>query len=440
MAVDNALAQKVISEISPDELAQLVCDLSNIHSPTGHERTLAEFILDWYRANGIKAIPQIVDTDRVNAVGILKGTGTGLSLMFNGHLDTSFTGTDEDLDRFPLLASEMASAPNIRAEIHDGKVFGLAVSNMKSGLAAFMVAAAALQRSGVSLKGDVILAAVTGEISRTPIGPYQSGEYRGEGIGTRHLLTHGVHPDYAVVADGSGLHTVWAQNGVVDLVITVYGAPTGAWGTSRSTSPPAEMNAVVKMARVIQALELWGERFEEEEIYQSARGPLLPKVNIGGIEGGSPFKPNYFPGYCRLYVDIRIPPHLMPVTVQYKVKEVLDSLGIEYELDPYRSLRGYEGKGVEPLVNSVEEAYQHLVGRPTEPETAARTSIWTDTNVYNELGIPAIKFGPRGNRGLRGDSTNPRMEEIEVEVVQKAAQVYALVALDICTRPRLGNS
>ena len=102
MAVNNALAQKVISEISPDELAQLVCDLSNIHSPTGHERTLAEFILDWYRANGIKAIPQIVDTDRVNAVGILKGTGTGLSLMFNGHLDTSFTGTDEDPRPIPI--------------------------------------------------------------------------------------------------------------------------------------------------------------------------------------------------------------------------------------------------------------------------------------------------------------------------------------------------
>jgi len=59
-----------------------------------------------------------------------------------------------------------------------------------------------------------------------------------------------------------------------------------------------------------------------------------------------------------------------------------------------------------------------------------RASIWTDTNVYNELGIPAIKFGPRGK------NIGPRLEEIKVDDMVKAAQVYALVALDICNRER----
>jgi hypothetical protein len=56
---------------------------------------------------------------------------------------------------------------------------------MKSGVAAFMAAGKALKQSGVDLKGDCILAAVAGEISRTLIGPYQSASYRGEGTGTR---------------------------------------------------------------------------------------------------------------------------------------------------------------------------------------------------------------------------------------------------------------
>ena len=34
--------------------------------------------------------------------------------------------------------------------------------------------------AGVRLKGDVILAAVVGEISRTPVGPWQTKDYRGE--------------------------------------------------------------------------------------------------------------------------------------------------------------------------------------------------------------------------------------------------------------------
>lgn len=48
-----------------------------------------------------------------------------------------------------------------------------------------------------------------------------------------------------------------------------------------------------------------------------------------------------------------------------------------------------------------------------------RASLWTDTNVYNELGIPAIKIGPRSRR------IGPRNEEIEIDVMVKAAQIYA---------------
>jgi acetylornithine deacetylase/succinyl-diaminopimelate desuccinylase-like protein len=85
---------------------------------------------------------------------------------------------------------------------------------------------------------------------------------------------------------------------------------------------------------------------------------------------------------------------------------------------------------VEPLVQSVEEVCHHLFGEKVKPETPSRASIWTDTNVYNELGIPAIKIGPRGKR------IGPRTEEIEIDVMLKAAQIYALVALDICNRER----
>ncbi|MGH7833629.1 MAG: M20/M25/M40 family metallo-hydrolase [Candidatus Binatia bacterium] len=429
MAINQELAAKVLAQIDKDELAQLACDLVNIPSPTGQEKAVAEYILNWFQTNGLKAVRQEVDVDRPNAVGVLKGDGTGLSLGFNGHMDTSFTGTAEDLRMVARVEPDAA----LKGSIRDGKVHGLGISNMKGGVAAFMLAGKALKKSGVKLKGDVILAAVVGEISRTPIGPWQTKEYRGEGTGTRHLLNHGMQSDYAVVADGSDMNIVWTQTGVVQLKITTFGQAEAAWGTKRSTHPPAKLNAIVKMTTIINALEKWAEDFEERCIYQSPTGPLYPKVNIGAIEGGAPYRPNYFPGVCTVYLDVRMPPQVRPVTVQHEIERTLGKLGIEYEMEAYKSLLGHEGKGVEPLVESLEEIHQFLFGDKLRFEAPDRASIWTDTNIYNELGIPAVKIGPRGKR------VGPRTEELEIDVMVKAAQIYALVALDICSRERPAN-
>jgi acetylornithine deacetylase/succinyl-diaminopimelate desuccinylase-like protein len=426
MAVDTDAAKKVFAQIDRDELAQLGCDLTSIPSPTGREKAIAEFILNWFEAHGIKRVRQDVEVDRPNAVGIVKGDGTGLSLGFNGHMDTSFTGTAEDA----RMVANMEPESELTGKIVGGKVQGLGISNMKGGVAAFMMAGKALQRSGVKLKGDVILAAVVGEISRTPIGPWQTKEYRGEGAGTRHLLTHGMHSDYAVVADGSDMNIVWTQNGVVQVKIQTFGKAEAAWGSNRETHPMVKMNAIVKMTKIIDAIERWGAEFEAKYVYDSPTGPLYPKVNIGAIEGGAPYRPNYFPGVCAIYVDIRMPPQVRPVQIKYELEKTLNGTGFDYEMDIYKTLLGHEGKNVAPLVQCAEEAFQHIFGEKIKHEAADRASIWTDTNVYNELGIPAIKIGPRGRR------IGPRNEEIEIDAMLKAAQLYALIALDICSRAR----
>ena len=125
-----------------------------------------------------------------------------------------------------------------------------------------------------------------------------------------------------------------------------------------------------------------------------------------------------------------MPPQVRPVMIQHEVEQMLNGLGIPYELDLYKSLLGHEGKQVEPLVQSAEEVHQHLFGEKIKPEPPNRASIWTDTNIYNEMGIPAIKIGPHGRR------IGARNEEIEIDKIVKAAQIYALMALDICSRER----
>ena len=420
--MDDSTKEQILQHIDGQELAELTRDLVDILSPTGSEKEIGEFILDWYRRNGLKPIRQEIDPNRVNAVGVLQGTGGGVSLMINGHMDTSFTGQDDDL----ILCRELEPQSELRGAIRDGKVFGLAASNMKSGLAAFMVAGKALRQSGVAIKGDLILAAVAGEISRTPIGPYQSGLYRGEGTGTRHLLTYGVQSDYAIVADRSALSIIWTQSGVAQFKIDTFGNPHAAWGVTREQEPPEEHSAVLKMAKVVQAVDAWAEGFEANHVYQSANGPIIPKVNIGSVQGGAPYRPNYYPGICSLYVDVRIPPELRPIEVQRQLRAVMDATGYEYDIEMYTSKMGYEAKGIEPVVEVIEETHQELFGEKTTPANTFRSSIWTDTNIYNEMGIPACKFG------LGGGRFTTRSEQIDIDEIVRASQIFALSAATIC--------
>lgn len=420
--IDQKDRDNVIKRINRDELAQLTKDLVDISSPTGSEKAIGEFILDWYGRNNIRPVRQEIDPNRVNAVGILEGKSGGVSLMINGHMDTSYTGTEEDR----MFCRTLEPDSELKGAVRDGKVFGLGASNMKSGLAAFMVAGKALRESGLSLKGDLILAAVAGEISRTPVGPYQSGAYRGEGTGTHHLLTHGIQSDYAIVADRSGHSIVWAQNGVAQIKVSTFGDPHAAWGVTREEKAPEVSSAILKMVKVLQAVDAWAAEFERAHVYSSAHGAIVPKVNIGAIQGGAPFRPNYYPGVCSIYLDVRTPPELRPLQVQRELKAVLSKLGVEYEIDMYASKMGYDAKGIEPIVKVIEDSYQSLFGKKTPTPTGIHASIWTDTNIYNELGIPACKFG------LGGGKYKIRSEQIDIDNIFQAAQVYALAALEIC--------
>ena len=74
------------------------------------------------------------------------------------------------------------------------------------------------------------------------------------------------------------------------------------------------------MIKVLQAVDSWAAEFERAHVYASPHGPLVPKVNIGSIQGGAPFRPNYYPGVCSIYVDVRTPPELRPVQVQRELK------------------------------------------------------------------------------------------------------------------------
>ncbi len=94
---------------------------------------------------------QEVEPGRFQTVAVLKGGGGGKSLMLNGHIDID-----------PLAAGWVRDP--WEPEISGDRIFGGGIRNMKAGVASMIAAAEAVRRSGVTLKGDLVLACVVGEL------------------------------------------------------------------------------------------------------------------------------------------------------------------------------------------------------------------------------------------------------------------------------------
>ena len=121
-------------------------------------------------------------------------------------------------------------------------------------------------------------------------------------------MTHGVVGDYCIVVEPSQFRITWAQCGAVFIKISTYGEPMYGPFVDHPMAAKESKNAVVRMASIIPALEEWARRYEQEHRYEFGAGTMVPKVNIGSIFGGAPFKPNFSPAICNLYVEAFMAP------------------------------------------------------------------------------------------------------------------------------------
>ena len=169
--------------VDRDRLVETASRMIDVHSFTGDEQAMAELMVALYEELGLQVQWQQVEDGRANALGTWAGTGGGPTLMFNGHMDTSYSG------REPWLRGVPGFQP--QAFERDGRLYGLGISNMKGALACYVEGVRALQDHGVHLRGDVLIAAVCGEIEKTQYGDAQGGSYRGYAAGTRYLVSHG---------------------------------------------------------------------------------------------------------------------------------------------------------------------------------------------------------------------------------------------------------
>jgi acetylornithine deacetylase len=402
-------------KIDRDRLVETATRLVNVPSFTGDEEQAARLMVELYESLGLQVQWQQVEEGRANALGIWNGAGGGKSLMFNGHLDTSYSG------REPWLRGVPGFQP--QAFERDGRLYGLGISNMKGAVACYVEAVRALQDAGVRLRGDVLIAAVCGEIEKTQHGEAQGAQYRGYAAGTRYLVSHGGVADMCLLGEPTEGKVVLGHFGALWLRIRVH----GDFIHTAFSEGRRDRNSILRAREVLDAVLEWIPGWENDpaNAYQGAK----PIVNVGAVEGGFGWRASRTPHHTDLFLDVRVPPTKRMAAARGEVLDMVRGLGERFpeygvEGEVFVTAPGAEIEEGHELVAAIDSAHAEVWG-----ETPGRdvTRWFSDASALTRYGVPTVNYGT--STGLMDVDLG---ENLEIDGLVKTADVYARVAMEVC--------
>ena len=408
--------------ICRDELIKLTLDLCNIPSPAGQEAGVGNFVFDWMEKEGFAPKKIGMFPDRFNVLGTLAGDGDGYSLIFKSHLDTGRSKADR------LSLREPDAPINHHAWLEGDTLFGEGVVNDKGPMAAFLLAAKAVKKSGKKLRGDLLLSAVPGEIGYEAVDEFESPQYLSKEVGTRYLIQHGGVADFAMVAEGTDFRYAGIEAGKAFFKITIHGAPQFYTPFVPNAEVDAEHpNAIVRAGILIPPLQQWAREYERRFTYRCKDGTIIPKAVIGAIRGGNPYHVTRTSELCALYLDCRLTPESDPLELRRDLRELLSELKVPGTVELFVYRRSYGSGDNTILLDGLRAAHGKILGGDLELAEPVFSSMWRDVLAFNEMGIPAITYGPP--RSFRKQAMN-------ADDLLRAAKVYEVVAVEVCGREK----
>jgi acetylornithine deacetylase len=382
---------------------------------TGDELAMAELMRETFLDLGLQVQWQQVEDGRANVLGVREGAGGGPSLMFNGHMDTSYSG------REPWLRHVPGFQPS--AFVEDGRLYGLGISNMKGALACYVEALRALADAGVGLRGDLLVAAVCGEIEKTQFGEAQGAEYRGYAAGSRYLVSHGGVADMCILGEPTESKVVLGHFGSLWARISTR----GPFVHTAFNEGRRDENSILRMREVLDVVLEWIPTWEDDpdNAYRGAKAI----VNVGAIEGGFGWRVSRTPHRTDLFLDVRVPPTKEMAAARAQVLDLVRALrerfpehGIEGEV--YVTAPGAEIEEGHPLVGALDEAHAEVFGSTPERDV---TRWFSDASVLTRYGIATVNYGT--STGLLD---TVKGENLEIEGLARTAEVYARAAMRVC--------
>ncbi|TCC05553.1 M20 family metallopeptidase [Kribbella soli] len=384
--------QKVLDRIDEDLLVQITQDFVRApgQNPPGEEAATVAALTAAGRQLGLDVGTSVVEPGRDN-VSITLAGGNDPGLLLLGHTDVVPVGDGWTVDPYGGL-------------LRDGRIYGRGTSDMKGGLAAALVALAALR--GTTLSGPVELAAVVDE------------EETGKGIRAYIAANQNELRRYVgcITAEPTDLQTIIAARGDSYLQVSVHGR------ASHAGNPDGGANAIYGAAAVVAEIE----HLHKE--LAAAPHPLLGPAtwSVGQINGGT--GGSIVPADCVIVADRRLLPGESPAEVLADLGRRVAALhledrGLTVELAMPMEMPAFETPEDTDLVR-IAEAARFDAGGPPMP-LAGWTAACDGGYIARDLGVPVVVLGP----GSVTTQAHRADESVAVAELVTAARAYALTAL-----------
>lgn len=404
MTDPKTLAESIDTSACLSRLAEMVQHKS--YSETPGERVLAARMVEIMQEIGLdEAYLMPVEGDRVNAIGIWRGTGGGKSLLFNGHLDTN-------------PATEGWTVDPWEGKIDESFIYGIGVSNMKAGDAAYLCAVETLIRNGVRLKGDVILTFVIGELQG--------------GVGTLAAVNAGLRADYFINSEPSDLQAVTMHACAFTFVVELEGI------TRHLSKREEAVDAILAACELVPELTALTFSDAPSEAHRA-----INRVHVGVMHGAlgrdlHEWRPPQVADFVRLKGSGRYGPGQTEETALADIRAVLDRLvarrpGLKATVRTEAS----EGRPIMPafevapdsrIVTALNAAYESVRGtaQPTGPITPTGFFGTDAGHLYAHGGMEGVVCGPGGKFNTMPD------ERVEIEDYLDCIRIYLMTICDIC--------
>jgi acetylornithine deacetylase len=386
-----------------DFLARMVQHKS--YSQSEGERELASFMAGEMLALGLEAELTPVEGARVNAVGRWRGNGGGKTLLFNGHLDTNPVSEGWTVDPWA-------------GKVDDRFIYGIGVSNMKAGDAAYYCALRTLIQAGVKLKGDVVLTFVVGELQG--------------GVGTLALIEQGLRADYFINSEPTDLQALTMHAAAFTFVIELTGK------TRHLSKREEAVDAIAAACDVVPRLNAMK--------FSGAASPEhagINRVHVGVVHGAlgkdlHEWRPPQVADFVRIKGSGRYAPGQTEAGALADMRAELAALearfpGLQAVLTPEHELGrpampSFEVSRQSRIVQAVNGAYR--VVRGTDQPTGAITPpgyYGTDAaHLLRKGGMEGVVCGPGGRYNTMPD------ERVDTADYLDMVRIYLLTILDVC--------
>ena len=385
--------EELLERVDAEWIASRTEELVRVHSVTMAEAEVCGMYEQMMRDAGLTVDVREVTPGRNNLYARIAGNGTGPALMLNGHLDTIPIGHCPACSR-------------------DGnRIYGRGTTDMKGGMAAALGAIKALAESGIELAGDLWLTAVVGheEPEAQKDGPLALIEDRNSGRvgGDRILIVEGQDALW-VMSMGSMVFTIRLESDM---------------GGRHTQYVPFADNPIRHTGDLIQRIQQFQTELDAGQVHPLA-GP--ERIDLGIVSAGDYF--NRTPLHCVLTGTRRWSPGRDAEQILAELAALAAPIAaagglrlqvtMEHEREPFETPAG------DPAVKAVAGAHTRVTGTAAD---YVGLRIVGDANLYvHGAGVPTFYYGPSN------ETAHADLEWVEVDRLQRAAQVYALAVMDYC--------